>query len=62
MSEPFDDYRQQMLALAPQAMAKLVEIMNDENAPETIRVRAAKLILDLAYGRPRAERVTIALR
>jgi hypothetical protein len=56
MSEPFDDYRQQMLALAPQAMAELAAIMNDQNAPAMTRLRAAKLILNLAYGRPRPER------
>jgi hypothetical protein len=42
-------------------MTKLVAIMNDKNAPAMTRLRAARLILDLACGRPRAERVTCEL-
>jgi hypothetical protein len=62
VSEPFTNYRQQMRALAPQAMAKLVAIMKNQNASAMTRLRAARLILDLACGRPKAERVTCELR
>jgi hypothetical protein len=58
VSKPFTDYRQQIGALAPQAMTNLVAIMNNQNAPAMTSLRAAKLILDLACGRPVAERVT----
>jgi hypothetical protein len=39
-------------------MAMLAAIMVDEDASAMTRVRAAKLILDLACGRPVAERLT----
>jgi hypothetical protein len=58
MSDAFVDCRDLLRSVAPQAMAMLAAIMNDKDAPEMTRVRAAKLILDLAYSRPVAERVT----
>ena len=38
----------------------LATILADRNISAMARVRAAKLILNLAYGRPRADRVTCA--
>ncbi len=38
----------------------LVTILADRNTSTMVRVWAAKLILNLAYGRPRADRVTCA--
>ena len=57
MNEPFADCQQLMRSIASQAVAMLVAIMRDKNTPEMTRLRAAKLILDLANGRPIAERV-----
>jgi hypothetical protein len=62
MNETFADYRQLMRSFAPQVIAILVAVMRDKDAPELTRLRAAKMILDLAWGRPRAERVTCELR
>jgi hypothetical protein len=62
MSEACGDYQHLMRSFAPQAIAMLVAIMRDKDAPELTRLRAAKMILDLALGRPRAERVTCELR
>jgi hypothetical protein len=58
MNDIFYEGRQMLRAFTPQAMAMLAAIMADEKAPAMTRIRAAKLILDLACGRPVAERVT----
>jgi hypothetical protein len=57
MSEAFEDCRDLLRSVAAQAMAMLAAIMVDEDASAMTRARAGKLILDLAYGRPVAERV-----
>jgi hypothetical protein len=48
MSEAFEDCRDLLRSVAAQAMATLAAIMVDEDASAMTRVRAAKLILDLA--------------
>jgi hypothetical protein len=58
MSNAFEGHQQLLRSFASQAMAMLAAIMVDEDASAMTRVRAAKLILDLACGRPVAERVT----
>jgi hypothetical protein len=58
MNVGFEDHRQVMRSFAPQAIAILAAIMRDNNAPEKTCLRAAKLILDLGYGRPAPERMT----
>jgi hypothetical protein len=62
MSESLADCQQLMRSIAPQTVIMLAAIMRDKGAPEMTRLRAAKLILDLACGRPKAERVTINVR
>ena len=62
MNRTFADCQQLIRSFAPQAVAMLAAIMNHKNAPEITRLQAAKLILDLACGRPRAERVTCEIR
>jgi hypothetical protein len=62
MCRPFADCQQLMRSVAQQAIAMLAAIMKDKGAPEMTRLRAAKLILDLACGRPKAERVAIEVR
>jgi hypothetical protein len=62
MNVVFEDHRQVMRSFAPQAVAMLAAIIRDNNAPEKTRLRAAKLILDLGYGRPASERMTCKLQ
>ena len=57
MSDAFEKYRDLLRSFAPEALAALAAIAADRNAPEMTRVRAAKMILNLACGRPVVERV-----
>jgi hypothetical protein len=57
-----DDRQQQLRLFAQRAVAMLAVIMKDKNAHDMTRLRAAKLILDLAWGRPRADCVTCVLQ
>jgi hypothetical protein len=62
MNGTFADCQQLIRSFAPQAVAMFAAIMNDKNAPEMTRLRAAKLILNLSCGRLGAERVTREIR
>lgn len=61
MNVVFENHRQLMRSFAPQAVTMLVTIMRNTKASEKTRLRAAKLILDLGYGRPTSERMTLRL-
>jgi hypothetical protein len=60
MSSDLEECQDVLRSFAPQAVARLAAIMADQNASEMTRLRAAKLILNLACGRTGAGRVTFA--
>jgi hypothetical protein len=59
MSSALEEYQGVLRSFAPQAVAILAAIMVDQDASAMTRLRAAKLILNLAWGSPRVERVTL---
>jgi hypothetical protein len=60
MSDALKGHRDLSRSFALEAVAMLATILADRNISAMVRVRAAKLILNLAYGRRRADRVTCA--
>lgn len=46
-------YPEMFRAAAPDAAEVLIGILNDEDAPLSLRVKCAEIILDRGYGRPR---------
>jgi hypothetical protein len=46
------EVREMARAAAPDAIAALIDIMRDTNAPPPARVSAANSILDRGYGKP----------
>ena len=46
-------YPEVLRAAAPEAAEVLINIMNDNDAPLSLRVKCAEIILDRGYGRPR---------
>ena len=57
MSGGAEDYRKRLHSYAADAVATLVAIMENDTAPAKTRIRAAKLILDIGWGKPGVESV-----
>ena len=47
-----EELKEAFRAAAPQALRVLVQIVNDSDARESDRIRAAEVILDRGYGKP----------
>jgi hypothetical protein len=54
----YDEMQEQVRAHALHALESLIAIARDETAPDMTRIRAIRILLDLADGKPAPERVT----
>ena len=48
-----EDLKEAFRAASPDALRLLVQIVNNDEAKDTDRIRAAEIILDRGYGKPR---------
>lgn len=50
-----EELKEAFKALAPKAVETLASIMSNDNAKDSDRVRAAEVILDRGYGKPKQQ-------